>query len=67
MGRHVSTTTSDFDRLISEFGARIDAALATAAIERARADARLDAFLGIHSFFDAERDVLGVYSPESFR
>lgn len=49
------------DRLIATFGARIEAALARIALENARKDAMLDAFLGNRCFLDARRDERGVY------
>jgi hypothetical protein len=52
-----------FDPIIIVFGARVEAALARQARERARKAARLDAFLGTGNapFLDAERDQRGVY------
>jgi len=51
------------DPTIRVFGARVEAELARQAVENARKDARVDAFLGAHNaaFIDAERDERGVY------
>lgn len=51
------------DQTILEFGARVDAALAGQALERARRSARLDAFLSGRAgrFITAERDERGIY------
>jgi hypothetical protein len=53
----------NFDPIIIVFGARVEAALARQARERARKAARLDAFLGARNspFLDARRDERGVY------
>jgi hypothetical protein len=47
--------------LIVAFGAAVDAALARDRLERARKDAKLDAFLGEQPFLDARRNERGVY------
>jgi hypothetical protein len=53
----------NFDPIIIVFGARVEAALARQARERARRAAKLDAFLGAGNspFLDARRDERGVY------
>jgi hypothetical protein len=51
----------NFDPIIIVFGARVEAALARHARERARKAARLDAFLANRPFIIAQRDERGVY------
>jgi hypothetical protein len=59
----VLTRSRNIDPTIRVFGARVEAELARQAVENARKDARLDAFLGSHNaaFIDAARDERGVY------
>lgn len=61
MSQHLTLASSrDADPIII-FGARVEAALSQQALERARKNARLDAFLGNSRIIDAKRDRRGVY------
>lgn len=62
MGRSITLAPPrNFDPIIIVFGDRVEAALARLALESARKDAMLDAFLGNRRFLDARRNERGVY------
>lgn len=51
--------SSDFDEIVTEFGRRVDAALAQKALELARNCARVDAFMMGGPVIDSSRDQNG--------
>lgn len=64
MSRSITIAPSrNFDPIIIVFGARVEAALARQALQRARKAALLDAFLSGRNdpFIDVRRDERGVY------